>query len=107
MAVPVVEAAIAQATANAPGQAPRPVLIVEASPLVRYGHADLIRHWSDLATPRGQAVWVILPQVRANQGPLLDGVSVQTSPNQYLRVETAWIDAQTDLIPAAVEGATA
>jgi hypothetical protein len=52
-------------------------------------------------------VWVILPQVGANQGPLLDGVSVQTSPNQYFRVDTAWIDAQTDLIPAAVQGATA
>lgn len=107
LAVPVVEAAIVEAAADIPRQEARPVLIVEASPLVRYGHADLIRHWSDLATPRGQAVWVVLPQVGANQGPLLDGVSVQTSPNQYLRVETAWIDAQTDLIPAAVEGATA
>lgn len=107
LAVPVVEAAIAEAAADAPGQDPRPVLIVEASPLARYGRADLIRQWSDLATPRGQAVWVLLPQVGATQGPLLDGVSVQSSPNQYFRVETSWIDEQSDLFPATIQGATA
>ncbi|ASN19312.1 hypothetical protein CGK93_06120 [Arthrobacter sp. YN] len=104
-AVPVVEAAISAAAADT-GPEPRPVVIVEASPLARYGHTDILRHWSDLATGRGQAVWVILPQVGASRGPLLDGVSVQTSPNQYLRVDTAWIDTPTNLIPAAVEGAT-
>ncbi|MET3708869.1 serine/threonine protein kinase [Arthrobacter sp. UYEF6] len=104
-AVPVVEAAISAAAADT-GQDPRPVVIVEASPLARYGRADILRHWSDLATGRGQAVWVILPQVGASRGPLLDGASVQTSPNQYLRVDTAWIDAPTNRIPAAAEGAT-
>lgn len=106
-AIPVVESAIAEAAAGIPGQDPRPVLIVEASPLARYGRAEIIRHWSDLATRRGQAVWVILPQVGANQGPLLDGISVQTSPNQYLRVDTAWIDKQADLIPTETQGANA
>ncbi|MFJ4030034.1 hypothetical protein ACIPWF_22065 [Paenarthrobacter sp. NPDC089989] len=106
LAVPVVEATIAEAVADTFGRESRPVVIVEASPLVRYGHADLVRHWSDLSTRRGQAVWVVLPQVGANQGPLLDGVSVQTSPNQYLRVDTAWIDAPRNLNAAAVEGAT-
>lgn len=106
-ALPIIKAAISEAAAEIPGHEPRPVLLVEASILARYGHVDIVRRWSDLATTRGQAVWIILPQVGASQGPLLDGVSVQTSPNQYLRVETAWINEHTDLTSAASLGAPA
>lgn len=106
-ALPVIETAISEAAAEIPGHEPRPVLLVEASILARYGHVDVVRRWSDLATMRGQAVWIVLPQVGANQGPLLDGVSVQTSPNQYMRVETAWINEQSDLIPEVIQGAPA
>lgn len=106
-AIPVIESAIVEAASNEDANGLRPVLIVEAAPLARYGHADLIRHWSDLATPRGQAIWVVVPQLGANQGPLLDGISVQTSPNQYLRIDTGWIEAQVEYDPAAIEGATA
>lgn len=107
LALPSVEVAIAEAATDTRGSGPRPVLIVEASPLARYGQADVIRRWSDLATPRGQAVWILLPQVGATQGPLLDGISMQTSPNQYFRVETSWIDEHSDFISATNQGATA
>lgn len=105
-AMPAVESAIASAITYEHGGESRPVIIVEASPLARYGHVDLIRKWSDLATCRNQAVWVIVPQLGANQGPLVDGISVQTSPNQYFRIDTTWIDEHIEFDPAAVEGAT-
>ncbi|MCC3270094.1 BREX system serine/threonine kinase PglW [Arthrobacter gengyunqii] len=107
MALPAVEAAITDAASNSADGRLRPVLIVEAAPLVRYGHGDLIRRWSDLATPRGQAVWIVLPQFGANQGPLLDGFSVQSSPNQFIRVDPTWIDAAAETDTTAAQGATA
>lgn len=106
-ALPVVESEIASAVDYDNGDASRPVVIVEASPLARYGHMDLIKKWSDLATRRRQAVWVLIPQLATNQGPLVDGVSIQTSPNQYLRIDTAWVDQNIEFEPSAVEGAPA
>ena len=109
MALPAVETAITEAATNSDDGRLHPALIVEAAPLVRYGHGDLIRRWSDLATPRGQAVWIVLPQFGANQGPLLDGFSVQSSPNQFVRVDPTWIDDPDNAVTGttAAQGATA
>lgn len=104
LALPAVERAIASFAAADDEGAPRPVLLTEASPLARYGHADVLKRWSDLTVSRGQAVWLVVPQLAANQGPLLDGVPVQTSPNQFLRVDTAWVDDQAEALAAAAEG---
>ncbi|WP_091607347.1 BREX system serine/threonine kinase PglW [Arthrobacter koreensis] len=107
MALPAVEAAITDAASDSADGRLRPALIMEAAPLVRYGHGDLIRRWSDLASPRGQAIWIVLPQFGANQGPLLDGFSVQSSPNQFIRVDHTWIDAAAETDTTAAQGATA
>lgn len=104
LALPRLEARIAaRASDDASGQ--RPVLLTEASPLARYGHVDVIRRWSDMTLRRGQAVWLVLPQTDGNQGPLLDGVSVLTSPNQFLALDRSWVEAFT-APPMIHEGAT-
>jgi hypothetical protein len=102
-ALPRLEERIAELAADNPRQ--RPVLITEASPLARYGHVDVLKRWSDMTLKRGQAIWIVLPQTDANQGPLLDGSPVLTSPNQFLAIDSDWISARR--APAApYEGVT-
>lgn len=103
-ALPRLEDRIAELAARG-GGLQRPLLLAEASPLARYGHVDLLKRWSDMTLPRGQAVWVVLPQTDANQGPLLDGSPVLTSPNQFLAIDSAWISSRT-ASPALYEGVT-
>lgn len=69
-AVPAVTAAVEQAM-DADGE--RPVLLTDAATLARYGHLTVLTQWTDLTRPRRQAVWLVVPQLRGNQGPLLDG----------------------------------
>lgn len=98
-ALPAVELAISEAVMQEDdGGTPRPVLLTEAAPLARYGHAHVLRRLSDLAVARGQAVWLVVPQLAANQGPLLDGVPVQTSPNQFVRFDHIWVDTKANTI---------
>jgi len=101
-ALPLLEERIAELAAD-DGARRRPVLLTEASPLARYGHVDVLKRWSDLSLGRGHAVWVVLPQTDANQGPLLDGSPVLTSPNQFLAIDSDWISART-ASPALSEG---
>lgn len=102
-ALPRLEERIAELAADNPRQ--RPVLITEASPLARYGRVDVLKRWSDMTLKRGQAIWVVLPQTDANQGPLLDGSPVLTSPNQFLAIDSDWVSARR--APAApYEGVT-
>lgn len=71
-----------------------PVLLTEASPLARYGQTGALTRWSDLSRPREQALWLLLPQLVGHQGALLEGVPVQSSPNQFVAVDRAWIGTQ-------------
>lgn len=104
MALPQVEAAIAAVAADDSGTR-RPVLLTEASPLARYGHTDVIKRLSDMSVARGQAVWLVLPQLDLNHGALLDGVPVVTSPNQFLKLDREWVE---NLLPTLTtpEGVT-
>ena len=71
-----------------------PVVLTEASPLARYDNVGLLARWTDLAAPRGRAVWLVVPQFGANQGPVLDGRPVPlAAPNQFVAVDTDWVDA--------------
>lgn len=71
-----------------------PVVLVDGSLPARYGQMDILTRWNDLARTRRQAVWLVLPQTQANRGPVLDGHPVQGSPNQFVPVDTAWLDGQ-------------
>lgn len=75
-------------------EAGNPVVLTDASPLARYGQAGALTRWSDLSRPREQALWLVLPQLVGHQGALLEGVPVQSSPNQFVTVDRAWIGAQ-------------
>jgi hypothetical protein len=89
-AVPSVEAAIAEAAGGAtPGT--RPVLLVEAAPLARYGHTGLLTRLADLTERRRQAVWLLLPE-ELGGGATLDGVPLRLSHGgQFLRLDDTWL----------------
>lgn len=55
----------------------QPLILVEVSPLARYGHLDVLAKLSDLSAPRRRPVWVVLPQVRGLQGALVDRKPIQ------------------------------
>lgn len=71
-----------------------PVVLTDGSLLARYDQMSVLTRWNDLARNRPQAVWLVLPQTQANRGPVLDGHRVQGSPNQFVAVDTAWLDGQ-------------
>ncbi|MEX5296113.1 BREX system serine/threonine kinase PglW [Kocuria sp. CPCC 205268] len=71
---------------------PGPVVLTETSPLVRYGHGAVLRRLSDLTERRERAVWVLVPQFASHVGAMVDGESVQTSPQQFIPVDSVWID---------------
>ncbi len=63
----------------------QPLILTEPSPLARYGHLNLLTQLSDFAAPRRRAVWLILPQLRGQHGPLVDREPLQLgSPGQFL-----------------------
>src|SRR5262249_27761564 len=73
----------------------RPVLLTEVAPLARYGHLATLAPWADLATRRGQAIWVLVPQLPGNYGPVIDGRPLPlAAPGQFLALDRKWIDGQ-------------
>lgn len=86
-----------------------PVVLTETAPLVRYGHGAVLRQLSDLTERRERAVWVLVPQFASHVGAMVDGESVQTSPQQFIPVDSVWIDPRAAqlLEPADPRGANA
>jgi hypothetical protein len=75
-----------------------PLILTEVSPLARYGHLDVLARLSDLSAPRRRPLWVVLPQLRGQQGALVDRKPIQLgSPGGQFLV---WRQAP-DLVPAA------
>jgi len=94
-ALPAIDAAITAACDGAPAGT-RPVLLTEAAPLARYGHLATLSRWTDLATPRAQAVWLLVPQLHATQGAVVDTRPLPlAAPGQYLRLDADWLDSRT------------
>jgi hypothetical protein len=88
--IPRVKGAIDEALCGGPG-AGRPVLLTEAAPLARYGHMPLLSRLADIATPRHQAVWLVVPE-EGDGGPMLDQVPVPlTYASQFLRLDDVFI----------------
>lgn len=78
-----------------------PVLLTEASPLARYDNIGLLARWTDLGTSRRRAVWLVVPQLGANQGAVLDGRPIPlASPSQFVAVDNDWIDNTAALAAA-------
>jgi len=94
-ALPAINAAITAACDDALAGT-RPVLLTEAAPLARYGHLSTLSRWTDLATPRTQAVWLLVPQLHATQGAVVDTRPLPlAAPGQYLRLDADWLDSRT------------
>jgi serine/threonine protein kinase len=90
--LPDVNAAIDAACADA-AEGTRPVLLTEVAPLARYGQLGLLAARADLTTRRNQAIWVVVPQLPGNQGPVIDGRPLPlAAPGQFFRLEPEWID---------------
>jgi serine/threonine protein kinase len=97
--LPAIGEAIEDTFAVAP-DGTRPVLLTEVAPLARYGHLATLAPWADLATRRGQAIWVLVPQLPGNYGPVIDGRPLPlAAPGQFLRLEPEWITGQAP-VPA-------
>ena len=51
----------------------------------------MLARWTDLAAPRPQAVWLLVPQLPGTQGAVVDGrPSPLAAPGQLLRMDTEW-----------------
>ncbi len=98
--LPAIDAAIDGACAAA-AEGSRPVLLTETAPLARYNHLAVLAPRADLATRRAQAIWVLVPQLPGNDGPVIDGRPLPlAAPGQFFRLDSDWIDAQVST-PAA------
>ena len=85
--LPVIDAAIDEACAAAPEGA-RPVLLTEVGSLARYGHLTMLAPRADLATRRHQSIWLAVPQLPDNQGPVIDGRALPlAAPGQFYRLD--------------------
>lgn len=83
-ALPILDAAVETALNAAQ---PRPVLLLDAEPLARYGRIARLSRWTDLSAPRGRALWLVVPQLHANQGSMLDGRPLPlAAPGQFVPV---------------------
>jgi serine/threonine protein kinase len=95
LALPALDAAV-EAACTAAATGTRPVLLTEAAPLARYERLAVLSRWTDLATARGQAVWLLVPQLSGNSGAMIDGRPLPlAAPGQFLRLDAEW------LVPAA------
>jgi serine/threonine protein kinase len=101
--LPSVDAAIESALAEPDSG---PVVLTDAAPLARYGEVGRLSRWTDLGTAKPRALWLVVPQLHANVGPLLDQRPLPlAAPGQYVPVGADWIAARFRAIgPPAEEG---
>jgi hypothetical protein len=94
-------AAVSEAVESGPADVP--VLLTNAGPLARYGHLSLLARLADHTTPRRHAVWLLLPAREGQPAPTLDSEPVPiVSASQWLRLPTAWLDAEASPAQEAV-----
>jgi len=93
LAIPNVAASV-EAVLGGAARGAKPLILTEAAPLARYGHLGMLSRWSDLASPRAEAAWLLVPQLLGNQGAVIDGRPIPlAAPGQFLRLDAEWIDA--------------
>jgi serine/threonine protein kinase len=80
-----------------------PVVLTDAGPLARYGHLGLLARLADHTTRRPHAVWLLVPAREGQSAPTLDREPVPiVSASQWLRLSTAWLDAEASSAQEAV-----
>jgi serine/threonine protein kinase len=105
-ALPAVEMAIEAGLAQSGSG---PLVLTDAAPLARYGAIGRLSRWTDLSTSKARALWLVLPQLHANQGPLLDQRPIPlAAPGQFVYVDPEWVAVRLRAVPPeGEEGATA
>lgn len=68
----------------------KPLLVVNAGPLVRYGMAALLSTLLDVGTPRPAARWLLVAKQGSQAVPLLEGKPVPLGPS-------GWVELPADL----------
>ena len=63
---------------------PRPLLIVNAGPLVRYGLGRLLAHLLDVGHPRPAARWLLVAMHASQAVPQLEGEPVPLGPSRWI-----------------------
>jgi serine/threonine protein kinase len=66
----------------------RPLLIIHAAPLARYGLESLLAELTDLGATRSAARWLLVPQNPALAAPDLDGRPVPMGPDRWVTLPT-------------------
>lgn len=85
-----------EAAGAAAGEATRPVLLLEAAPLARYNHLGQLSRWTDLTSPRRQAVWLLVPQLLGSSGAVIDSRPLPlAAPGQFVRLDSQWLRSRT------------
>lgn len=77
----------------------RPLLLVNAGPLVRYGMSTLLATLLDTGTRRPAARWLLVAKTSDANAPMLEGKSVPMGPS-------GWIDLPRDLALLTDDAAT-
>ena len=72
---------------------PRPLLIVNAGPLVRYGLGRLLAHLLDVGHARPAARWLLVAMHASQAVPQLEGEPVPLGPSR-------WITLPSDVTPS-------
>ena len=106
-ALPTLDQTIDDALASGAGG---PVVLIDAAILARYTAVSRLSRWTDLASPRGRGVWLVVPQLHASQGAVLDGRPLPlAAPGQFVPIGSAWIDTRyaARAAPAPQEGSFA
>jgi hypothetical protein len=63
---------------------PRPILLINAAPLARYGMTDLLSALLDQSEPRPAARWLLVPRKASAAAPTLDGHPVPMGPDRWI-----------------------
>jgi len=62
----------------------RPILLINAAPLARYGMTDLLSSLLDQSVPRPAARWLLVPRKASAAAPTLDGHPVPMGPDRWI-----------------------
>jgi hypothetical protein len=78
---------------------PRPLLIVNAGPLVRYGLSRLLAHLLDVGHPRPAARWLLVAMHASQAVPQLEGEPVPLGPSRWITLPSDVTTLATAPIP--------
>ena len=71
---------------------PEPLLLTYAGPLLRFGLGESLADVFDLGTQRPAARWLLVPRLRSQPVPTLDGHPVPLGADRWLDLPTVLAD---------------